>query len=121
MEDGSEADSDGSCWAQIAQAESVRTMVTEIETPPQADSAHRVAKLNRNDKPFHVVLAQQFDRTNIEQLCQLADMIRSIGGSRQGTQFLRTLLSHRRVRKRPCRKRAGGFFRRYSSDDRDGR
>lgn len=60
------------------------------------DTAHRVAALNRNDKPFHVVLAQQFDRETIEQLCQLADMIRSIGGSRQGTQFLRTLLSHRR-------------------------
>ncbi|MCH8146393.1 MAG: aspartate carbamoyltransferase, partial [Planctomycetes bacterium] len=72
-------------------------MVTETEIPPQTDSAHRIAHLNRNDKPFHVVLAQQFDRANIEQLCQLADMIRSIGGSRQGTQFLRTLLSHRRA------------------------
>jgi aspartate carbamoyltransferase catalytic subunit len=64
---------------------------------PQGDTARRVAALNRHDKPFHVVLAQQFDHTTIEQLCQLADMIRAIGGSRQGTQFLRTLLSHRRA------------------------
>jgi aspartate carbamoyltransferase catalytic subunit len=68
-----------------------------LEEPKQTDSAHRVAALNRNDKAFHVVLAQQFDRQAINQLCQLADMIRSIGGSRQGTQFLRTLLSHRRA------------------------
>ena len=44
-----------------------------------------------------MVLAQQLDRQAIEQLCRLADMIRSIGGSRQGTQFLRTQLSHRRA------------------------
>lgn len=61
-----------------------------------SDTSHRVAALNRNDKPFHVVLAQQFDRETIEQLCQLADMIRSISGTRQGSQYLRSLLSHRR-------------------------
>jgi len=64
---------------------------------PQGDTARRVAHLNRHDKPFHVVVAQQFDRGVIEQLCQLADMIRSIAESRQGTQFLRTLQSHRRA------------------------
>ncbi len=62
-----------------------------------SDTAHRIAALNRNDKPFHVVLAQQFDRPNVEQLCQLADMIRSISGSRQGSQFLTGMLSHRRA------------------------
>ena len=70
---------------------------TDLAAPKSTDTAHRVAALNRNDKPFHVVLAQQFDRQVIEQLCQLSDMIRSIGGSRQGTQFLRTMLSHRRA------------------------
>ncbi len=66
-------------------------------TTTQPDSAHRIAALNRNDKAFHVVLAQQFDRQAVDQLCQLADMIRSIGGSRQGSQFLQTSLSHRRA------------------------
>ncbi|MEK6799199.1 MAG: aspartate carbamoyltransferase [Planctomycetota bacterium] len=72
---------------------------TEAKRPimSNADSAHRVAALNRNDKAFHVVLAQQFDRQALDQLCQLADMIRTIGSSRQGGQFLRTLLSHRRA------------------------
>jgi aspartate carbamoyltransferase catalytic subunit len=73
------------------------TDLTRPGSAPEEDTAHRVAALNRNDKPFHVVLAQQFDRQAIEQLCHLADMIRSIGGSRQGTQFLRTLLSHHRA------------------------
>lgn len=77
--------------------ESMQASETERPKAKQPDSAHRVAALNRNDKAFHVVLAQQFDRQAIDQLCQLADMIRSIGGSRQGTQFLRTLLSHRRT------------------------
>ena len=62
-----------------------------------SDTAHRIAALNRNDKPFHVVLAQQFDRPNVEQLCQLADMIRSISGSRAGSNYLTTLLNHRRA------------------------
>jgi aspartate carbamoyltransferase catalytic subunit len=72
------------------QTDTVRTMT-------QPDTAHRVAALNRNDRPFHAVLAQQFDRSTIEQLCQLADMVRSIATSRQGNQFLRTTLSHRRA------------------------
>ncbi|UCE60212.1 MAG: aspartate carbamoyltransferase [Phycisphaerales bacterium] len=72
-------------------------METQLQRPPTTDTARRVEALNRNDKAFHVVLAQQFDRTAIEQLCQLADMIRTIGGARPGTQFLRTLLSHRRA------------------------
>ena len=71
-------------------------MHTRTAGPVQKETARRVASLNRNDKPFHVVLAQQFDRTSIEQLCQLADMIRTISSSRQGNQFLLTLLSHRR-------------------------
>lgn len=69
----------------------------ELEASQQTDTASRVAALNRNDKPFHVVLAQQLERQTIEELCQLADMIRSIGATRQGTQFLRTMLSHRRA------------------------
>ena len=72
-------------------------MDVDSPAPKSIDTAHRVAALNHNDKPFHVVLAQQFDRQAIDQLCLLADMIRSIGGSRQGTQFLRTMLSHHRA------------------------
>ncbi len=67
------------------------------QAPVQEDTAHRVAALNRNDKAFHVVLAQQFDRQAVDQLCQLADMIRAIGSARQGSRLLCSLLSHRRA------------------------
>jgi len=73
------------------------TIETAPGTQQHGDTAQRVAALGRNDRFFHVVLAQQFDRPAIEQLCRLADMIRAIAGSRQGTQFLRTLMSHRRA------------------------
>ena len=73
------------------------TMEIARQEVAQNDTAQRVAALNRNDRPFHAVLAQQFDRANVEQICQLADMIRSIADSRQGSQYLRTLLSHRRA------------------------
>lgn len=72
-------------------------METQVKKLRQRETAGRIAALNRNEKAFHVVIAQQFDRDAIEQLCQLADMIRSIGNARPGTQFLRTLLSHRRA------------------------
>ncbi len=69
----------------------------EVDQPAPSGAARRVTALNRNDKAFHVVLAQQFERDAIEQLCTLADMIREIATTRQGTQFLITLLSHRRA------------------------
>jgi len=72
-------------------------METQVVKPPRADTARRIAALNRNEKVFHVVLAQQFDRASIEQLCQLADMIRAVNEARPGSQFLRTLLAHRRA------------------------
>ncbi len=75
----------------------VQPETASAKPEPTLDTAHRVARLNRNDKVFHAVLDQQFDRDAIEQLCRLAEMIRSIGAARQGTQFLRTLLSHKRA------------------------
>ncbi len=75
-------------------------MLTMDNNAPQSalkDTARRVAALNRNDRPYHVVLAQQFERDTTEQLCALADMVRSIATTRQGTQFLLTLLGHRRA------------------------
>jgi aspartate carbamoyltransferase catalytic subunit len=65
--------------------------------PLEAPTAHRVAMLNRNDRLFHVILAQQFDRELIERLCRLAEMIRNIAAAKAGTHFLRTLLSHKRA------------------------
>ena len=60
-------------------------------------TARRAACLNRDDRLFHVILAQQLDRETIDALCRLAEMIRTISETRQGVQFLRTLLTHKRA------------------------
>lgn len=67
------------------------------EEPAQLLTSQRVAQLNRNDRPFHVILSQQFDRETLEQLCRLSEMVRRISDDREGAQFLRTILSHKRA------------------------
>ncbi|HUU84995.1 MAG TPA: aspartate carbamoyltransferase, partial [Phycisphaerae bacterium] len=56
-----------------------------------------VVLLSRDDRLFHVILAQQFDRELIADLCRLAEMLRGIAEARPGAQFLRTLLGHKRA------------------------
>lgn len=73
------------------------TAETDITDGLQNDTAERVAFLNRNSKIFHAVLAQQFDTNVISELCELSEMIRAISATRQGTQFLTTLLNYRRA------------------------
>lgn len=72
-------------------------MDTLPDDPSQMPTAHRVALLSRDDRPFHVILAQQFDRELIQTLCRLAERVRVIAETRQGANFLRTLLSHKRA------------------------
>jgi aspartate carbamoyltransferase catalytic subunit len=60
-------------------------------------TSHRVALLSRDDRLFHVVLAQQFDPELIGELCRLAEMIRRVAEARPGAQFLNTLLGHKRA------------------------
>jgi aspartate carbamoyltransferase catalytic subunit len=75
----------------------MQTLVkSAVEASVQSDTAQRVSALNRNEKAYHVVLAQQFDRSMISSLCQLSDMIRAVSRARPGAQYLRTLCSHRR-------------------------
>ena len=52
-------------------------MQTNTEAPAELPTAHRVAVLSRDDRLYHLILAQQIDRELIEQLCRLAEMIRS--------------------------------------------
>ncbi|MCP4246714.1 MAG: aspartate carbamoyltransferase [bacterium] len=72
-------------------------MQTNTEAPAELPTAHRVALLSRDDRLYHLILAQQIDRELIEQLCRLAEMIRAVAEARQGAQFLRTLLGHKRA------------------------
>ena len=60
-------------------------------------TAHRVSLLNKNDRPYNVVISQQFEREHIDSLCKLADMMRNVSETKPGVQFLRSLLSHKRA------------------------
>ncbi len=47
--------------------------------------------------PFHTLIAQQFTRSKLEELCTLASKIRRISKRRAGANFLRTLLADKRA------------------------
>lgn len=72
-------------------------MTTDSSALATLPTAKRVALLNRDDRLFHLILAQQVQRETIDHLCKLAEMIRTVAESRQGVHFLRTLLSHKRA------------------------
>lgn len=62
-----------------------------------ADPERRRALLFRDRRPYFVLLADQFDRADLEQLCDTATAIRRLDRHRDGTGFLRGLLSGKRV------------------------
>lgn len=47
--------------------------------------------------PLHTLIAQQFTRSQLEQLCGLATQIRRIAKRRDGANFLKSLLSDKRA------------------------
>jgi aspartate carbamoyltransferase catalytic subunit len=51
----------------------------------------------KNGRPYHALIAQQFDRPTLERLCALATMIRKIGKTKGGIHFLQDLLSEKRA------------------------
>lgn len=57
----------------------------------------KAAYLQGNGRPLHVLIAQQFDRAQLEALCDLATRIRFVAKTRQGMDFLQSLLSHKRA------------------------
>lgn len=57
----------------------------------------KVPFYQRNNRPFHVLIAQQFDRSTLEQICALATKIRQIGKTKGGLLFLKDLLPHKRA------------------------
>lgn len=63
-------------------------------------------KANILKKSPHTLVAQQFERTDLERLCQLATEIRKISKSKKGTSFLKQIL---------CDKRAMLYFAQPSS------
>ena len=51
----------------------------------------------RDKKPYHALIAQQFDRETLDRLCELATRIRRIAKTRGGTLFLQDLLAEKRA------------------------
>ena len=52
------------------------------EDPTKLPTQRRVKLLSQNDRVYHVVLAQQFDRGLIDHLCRIAEI--SIGVAQIG-------------------------------------
>lgn len=72
-------------------------MYSAPKDPTTLPTKRRVKLLSQNDRAYHVILAQQFDRESIEHLCRIADMTRAISDARAGARFLNTILSHKRA------------------------
>jgi aspartate carbamoyltransferase catalytic subunit len=51
----------------------------------------------KSGKAWHTLIAQQFDRPQLENLCALATRIRRIAKTKEGTLFLGSLLAHQRA------------------------
>ncbi len=51
----------------------------------------------RQERPYHVLAAQQFNRPMLERICDLTTKIRLIGKTKGGIHFLQELLSEKRA------------------------
>ncbi len=61
------------------------------------DIKTRCSYLNTTDGPYHVILSQQFDRERLDYTCALATKIRTIAKTKEGSNFLSSLLNHKRA------------------------
>ena len=57
----------------------------------------RVYLMQPGGTPYHTLFAQQFNFNLLSQLANLANEIRFIAKTREGTEFLKTLVSHKRA------------------------
>lgn len=57
----------------------------------------KVSLLNRNERPYHCLLAQQFNRTFLDNIYHLTNVIRAISKSKQGSLFLQSTLPHKKA------------------------
>jgi len=60
-------------------------------------SSQKAGYLNRINRPYHALLAQQFDRPMLDRICDLATKTRKIAKTKGGMTFLQSLLSEKRV------------------------
>ncbi|MCK5529432.1 MAG: aspartate carbamoyltransferase [Kiritimatiellae bacterium] len=76
--------------------------LTKLDTISWADFSDlkpddKADYLSVDNKIFHMLLAQQFDREQLEQLGDLATRIRKIAKTKEGLIFLRNQLPHKRA------------------------
>jgi len=76
-------------------------MATLREIPWEAfqklDADGKAPLLNEEDRLFHVLVAQQFSREDLDRLGALATHVRRIAKERDGLLFLQDLLRHKRA------------------------
>jgi len=81
----------------MSQSRAITPTDVAAEDPATLPTKRRVKLLSQNDRVYHVILAQQFERDLIEHLCRIAEMTRAISDARAGARFLTGLLSHKRA------------------------
>ena len=70
-------------------------MVYTYEEQVSLPMREKIKYLSHDDKLFHVIFAEQFDKNTLDFLCRIATVLRKIGETRTGRDYLRTLLSHK--------------------------
>jgi aspartate carbamoyltransferase catalytic subunit len=63
----------------------------------QLDAPEKARYYMNGSRPYHALLAQQFDRAYLDRLCELATHTRRIAKTRGGMSFLQGLLSEKRA------------------------
>ncbi|MCS6770846.1 MAG: aspartate carbamoyltransferase [Kiritimatiellae bacterium] len=67
------------------------------ETFRDMDPEQKGPLLNRGSRPYHALIAQQFDRPMLDRIGDLATKMRKIAKTRGGMKFLQDLLSEKRA------------------------
>lgn len=57
----------------------------------------KISDFSYNERLLHVILSAQFDQKMLNKLIRTADRIRALAKSKEGSQFLNSLLSHKRA------------------------
>jgi aspartate carbamoyltransferase catalytic subunit len=63
----------------------------------EMEVAQKGPLFNQGERPFHCLIAQQFDRSMLDRLGELATAIRRIAKSKAGMRFLSDQLDHKRA------------------------
>jgi aspartate carbamoyltransferase catalytic subunit len=57
----------------------------------------KASLFNRKNKPYHCLIAKQFDRAYLDEIYHLTNVIRAISKSKKGSLFLQSTLPHKKA------------------------